>query len=323
MMLTNFFISWRRLVVQSIPPFAVVHTNAAYCRLTGLDSHKVVGKPVRTLLSLPDGTEVQASQDEVSETADATSEQVVTSTAGSRPMSSKPSRQVSSVERLVVSSGLGHLHSIIVHTRPHHMLGKNISFFQDVVPLGAPASEIGRSGNQILGAGSSGTGLTGSHEGQPIIHCTASIAPVVSTSTGLDTMIVSDREGHSTHPKAKRRKVYSNDQDAHRKSPASKDPVHAHRMRHAPHQTITHYVIQLQHQELPAGKPESEASLSSNSTSVEARLLGLSKSELLGHRKAVQSGKCAQDESEVMADNDAADSQSQSTGTEEPISAVG
>jgi hypothetical protein len=307
-------------VVQSIPPFAVVHTNAAYCRLTGLDSHKVVRKPVRILLSLPAGAPIQASQDEMSETAEAKSEQVVTSTAGSRPTSSKPSRHVSSVERLVVSSGLGHLHSVLVHTRPHHMLGKNVSFFHDVVPRGASAGENGRIGNLGLGAGSPDTSLTGSNEGQPIIQCTASIAPVVSTNTGLETMIVSDREGHS---KSKRRKFHANDQDGHKKLPASKDPVHAHRMRHAPYQTVTHYVIQLQHQELPAGKAESEASLSSNSTSVEARLLGLSKRELLGHRKALQTGKRAQDESEVMADNDAADSQSQSTGTEEPISAVG
>lgn len=321
MILTNSVISVRRLVVQSIPPFAVVHTNAAYCRLTGLDSHKVVGRPVRTLLSLPDGTQIQESQDEMSETADATSDQVVTSAAGTRPTSSKASRHVSSVERLVVSSGLGHLHSILVHTRPHHMLGKNVSFFQDVVPRGASANENGRSGNQGLGSGSPDNSLAGSHDGPPIIHCTASIAPVVSTNTGLETMIVSDREGHSTHPKAKRRKLHSNDQDGHRKSPASKDPVHAHRIRHGPHQTITHYVIQLQHQEQPVGKPESEASLSSNSTSVEARLLGLSKTELLGHRKAVQSAK--RSDSEVLADNDAADSQSQSTGTEEPIAAVG
>jgi hypothetical protein len=307
-------------VVQSIPPFAVVHTNAAYCRLTGLDSHMVVGKPVRTLLSLPAGAPIQASQDELSETAEAKSEQVVTSNAGSRPTSSRPSRHVSSVERLVVSSGLGHQHSILVHTRPHHMLGKNVSFFNDVVPRGESATENGRNRNLGIGAGSPDTSLTGSHEGQPIIQCTASIAPVVSTNTGLETMIVSDREGHS---KAKRRKFHANDQDGHRKLSASKDPVHAHRIRHVPHQTVTHYVIQLQHQELPAGKPESEASLSSNSTSVEARLLGLSKRELLGHREALQAGKRAQDESEVMADNDAADSQSQSTGTEEPISAVG
>ena len=43
-----------RIVIKSVPPFLVVHTNAAYCRLSGIDSHAAVGKPISNLLSLPD-----------------------------------------------------------------------------------------------------------------------------------------------------------------------------------------------------------------------------------------------------------------------------
>ena len=31
-----------------------MHTNAAYCRLSGIDSHTVIGKPISTLLTIPD-----------------------------------------------------------------------------------------------------------------------------------------------------------------------------------------------------------------------------------------------------------------------------
>jgi hypothetical protein len=43
-----------RIVVCANPPFLVVHTNAAYCRLSGIESHAVIGKPISNLLSIPD-----------------------------------------------------------------------------------------------------------------------------------------------------------------------------------------------------------------------------------------------------------------------------
>lgn len=43
-----------RIVIQAGPPFLVVHTNAAYSRLSGIDSHTVVGKTISSLLSMPE-----------------------------------------------------------------------------------------------------------------------------------------------------------------------------------------------------------------------------------------------------------------------------
>jgi len=40
------------MVIQAGPPFLVVHTNAAYARLTGIDAHAAVGKPISALLSV-------------------------------------------------------------------------------------------------------------------------------------------------------------------------------------------------------------------------------------------------------------------------------
>ena len=45
-----------RLVVQAVSPFIVVHANAAYSALTGIDSHAAVGKPIRKLVSVPESS---------------------------------------------------------------------------------------------------------------------------------------------------------------------------------------------------------------------------------------------------------------------------
>jgi hypothetical protein len=42
-----------RLVIQGTPPFLIVHMNAACCRLTGIDAHLLVGKPISVFLSVP------------------------------------------------------------------------------------------------------------------------------------------------------------------------------------------------------------------------------------------------------------------------------
>lgn len=39
-----------RILIQSYHPFMVVHTNAAFSRMTGIDSHYVVGRPISRLL---------------------------------------------------------------------------------------------------------------------------------------------------------------------------------------------------------------------------------------------------------------------------------
>jgi hypothetical protein len=132
-------------------------------------------------------------------------------------------------------------------------------------------------------------------------------------------MVVSDKESGTNQLKGKRRKVHANEGEGHRTRTHPIKDAAGHRTRH----TVTHFVIQLQ-QELASAKQESEASLSSNSTSVEARLLGLSKAEFLGHRKALEGSKLSLPNPEILlADDDVADSQSHSTATKEVIATVG
>lgn len=44
-----------RLLVQALPPFLAVHTNAAFTMLTQLDSHIVIGNPISSILSIVEG----------------------------------------------------------------------------------------------------------------------------------------------------------------------------------------------------------------------------------------------------------------------------
>uniref|UniRef100_A0A7S2EVQ8 PAS domain-containing protein n=2 Tax=Ditylum brightwellii TaxID=49249 RepID=A0A7S2EVQ8_9STRA len=53
------FTKTARLVIQASPPFLVVHANAAYTALTGLDSHAAIGRPISYLMSLPETTSPQ------------------------------------------------------------------------------------------------------------------------------------------------------------------------------------------------------------------------------------------------------------------------
>jgi hypothetical protein len=203
------------------------------------------------------------------------------------------------------------------------MLGKNVSFLQDVAPrVGNTSVDHEKRSSRRADFGSPDTSLTGSLEGHPVIRCRMSIAPVVSSTTELETMVVSDKDSIANQLKAKRRKLHANEADAHRSRTHPVKEAAAHRMKQTSNQIVTHFVIQLQ-QELASAKQESEASLSSNSTSVEARLLGLSKSEFLGHRKALEGSKLSLANQEALLADDAADSQSHSTGTKEQISTVG
>ena len=51
-----YFTKTARLLVQAIPPFLAVHSNAAFSSLCGLQSSIVIGTPVASIVSLPDAT---------------------------------------------------------------------------------------------------------------------------------------------------------------------------------------------------------------------------------------------------------------------------
>lgn len=270
----------------------------------------MVGGPITNLLSVPDASttintplddDQQASQAPSADASTSAPSNLAAAAAAGRARASQQNSLSVGIERLVAASGFGKLHVIHAHGKPQHLLG-NVS-----IPDGSARNRD---------EGSNDTSLTGSENSRALtIVCRSSIAPVVSASVAIDSMVVSDKE--MSHPKAKRRKTHgSGEQEAHRKHSQSAKDTACFRKHHG-RQTITHYVIQLQPQE--SFKDGSEGSLSSGSTSVEARLLGLTKAQLYGQRKAVGSG-IGQDE---MMDDATEEDAVASESTKEPVAAIG
>jgi len=303
-----------------------VHTNAAYSRLTGVDSHAVVGKPITNLLSIPDSLITEGESLDSNEAAGASAteigtqppadrdptEQLQAAEAAGRARASRQNRRSVGLERLVAASGFGRLHVIHVHAKPHHMVGKSVAVVQNAQAR-ARSSSIGLGREEASNDASIASSTRFNNCQLRTVKCRSSIAPVVSAPSVVESMVVTDKE-QSSHGKAKRRKVH--EQDMHRKHGISKETTGLTRHNR---NVITHYVIQLQPHESESAKERSEASLSSNSTSVEARLLGLTKSELQKQRLAVGAALLAH-ESEGQPDDPVG---SESSDTREPVSAIG
>ena len=92
-----------------------------------------------------------------------------------------------------------------------------------------------------------------------------------------------------------------------------------HRKRHL----ITHYVIQLEPFEGAVQKLGGIESHSSTSTTVEAHILGLTKSELRRQRMRTAPPLPLQDGTDRPAENDEDELESDSSEQREPVSAIG
>jgi hypothetical protein len=288
-----------------------------------MDSHTVVSKPISSLLSVMDQVETSATaysnevhQDEHASANDAAGnpqsiELVAAAVAGrARAEASEPDTIKIGLDRLVVSSGFGRLHRVQVVRKLHQMVGRNVTIIKDAAPSGGTA----------LGgeAGSTDTSLTSSFEGSANqVTCQISIAPVVSASSAMDASTVLDSMNSEMH-KSKRRKHHPGLEQV----PEGKE-VYAHHRRHPHRQLVTHYVLQLVEGE--SGKHESLGSLSSNSTSVEARLLGLTKAELDNQRLAANIPP-AHEEPDIPdedEDEDGDGDEDESIRTIKPVATIG
>jgi hypothetical protein len=236
-----------RILVQSKLPFLVVHTNAAYGRLTGIDSHKIVGKPIRALLS------VQEPSGHLVAPADAF-------------RTSSPDQRIASLERLVVSGGFGKMHTLLVHAASIQLPEANMTDCKD----GGRLSSL----NDVEPCCS--------HE-QPTryITCKASIAPIVSSlEVGVSSHTNDIEQGsHQQKLKNKKHDAYL-EPDADGRSFLKVDPVHLRRHHHPAR--VTHFVVQVC--DICDDEQDFADSLSTSSTSVEARLLGLTKDKVKAQR---------------------------------------
>ena len=294
-------------MIQANPPFLVVHTNAAFARLTGIDSHQVVGQPISSLVSHHESQQsLQQSTDD-----------------GSNPQASDMSSAAQTesrhkkfeLERLIATCGHGKIQVLKVLARHHHMVGRSVTITKEVIDHEKQGRSTEKEEDHPKNDGSMSSSVEGGLQRKT---CKAAIAPIVSVSAFMPKASTSmERELES--PKPKRRKSHSQDAEEsaspgaqtkeHRSRPASPNKDH----KKAPSRlVVTHYIIQLEDASSKSGNHLSMESLSSNSTSVEARLVGLSKEEYQRQKVAA---------SEVQGD--LSQGSESSTAAPEHVSALG
>lgn len=309
--LSHLKILWNRIIVQGTPPFLVVHTNAAYCRLTGIDSHTIVGKPVKALLSIDKNDKItQPSDEQPPERGgdDSTSVQQRNRTT------KKPSEDVT-LEQLIATSGFGHSHNVQAHRKLlHQMVGKNVTVFNNNNGSEPPAGTSRRDGEESNKTSLSSSSDDG-QERQPF-PCRISIAPIVSPMTAINnSALVVDREAEVPFQKGKRAKHHHGATEQQ----ATGILANHHRKAFQPLQMVTHFVIQLQPQGAEANEGSME-SLSSNSASVEARLLGLSQEQVKRQRDAVNVAAPQREAEEETVEEE---STTETSSTKEPVATIG
>lgn len=269
----------------------VVHANAAYSRLTGLEAHEVVGKSVSSILALPESAsqvvERQTHRDAEHERVTAQDtpgiEGEVAETTPARQTTAERQRnepsRFESLERLIVSCGFGHIQFVnAITANEHQMLGRNVTFLS--------GTQDTRENHAERDEGSNSTSLSSNDDVKvQLIPCRTAIAPIVSAQIPSESAPTE----HDNDTKSKRRKHQHSGtgETTANKHNAPKDPPPQHR-RHNQPQVITHYIIQLERLAAGGAKQLSvDDSISSNSTSVEARLAGVSKETLAQQKAAV------------------------------------
>ena len=332
-------------MIKEGPPFLVVYTNAAFCRLTGVDSHVAVGKPISALLSVPEG----ASAADVGGNAGSAQAQNPTNakTTGddmdvdqnnqiipqgraqilagndaanrARPEATRQENTEMCLERLVAASGFGRCHVINVRTKSRPMIGRNVSITKPSMSAAARNREDGSVGS----ASAASNGLEGGHN---MLACSMSVSPVVSSPEAFNVAaVVTDKGEDNYHHKSKRRKHHHHS-DAQQGSAAEHHQsrrnhmlreVSMHRRRHL----ITHFVIQLEPFEGGFRQNGAIDSHSSTSTTLEANILGLTKSELRRQRLRANQANTHLDDRQQAEDND--NIESESTDPKEPVTAIG
>jgi hypothetical protein len=156
------------------------------------------------------------------------------------------------------------------------------------------------------------------------------VSPVVSSPEAFNVAVVTDKDQDSHHHKSKRRKHHHHGESQqstnlghhqHRRNFLMRE-VSMHRKRHL----ITHYVIQLEPFEGTQKKIGGLESHSSTSTTVEAHILGLTKSELRRQRMRATTHMTATADGTDQSphgDEDDDEMESESSEPREPVTAIG
>eukprot|EP00536_Pseudo-nitzschia_multiseries_P014250 jgi/Psemu1/38062/gm1.38062_g len=257
------FTKTAKLVIKASPPLTIIHTNAAYTRLSGIDSHEAVGNSVTSLLSLPhhhhhhqqqqqqqlpqlnfqkdDATPPDDRMDGIDEAETDDKNHAAAEAAGrARAAASRDDGSMESLEKLIVVSGHNKLNEINIHCNPHKIIGRNVKTFKSMVVPSKRNQDEGSNGNSSI------TSSYGHY--YTFVACNMSISPVVSSPEIYNdpAMTNKDKKGEHHHNKVKRNEK---DHDSHQQQKA-KRRKHHHTMNDIIHnrkrQVVSHYVIHLE-----------------------------------------------------------------------------
>jgi len=275
-----------RLLVQALPPFLAVHANAAFTQLTGINSHTVIGQPVASIIAIAEGLprnkESDSSGSDITNNKDAMSslsgslEGNEGQNAGHMVNANDPSRQdqqeppsdgnvamnaqeaaVSAgfrIDRLIVARGYGHIHNVEVIFAPPQVAAHAIEGSEVKISDGNANAKRKKKDDKIF--------------------CRMSVSPVVTSIESWDS---GRTEGHTDS------KIHS-----HSSSNGGKRRKHGHVANEF--MIVKHYLIQLESMDGPHVLGKRSSFSSSTDTTVEAQLLGITRSELVASRCRLERG---------------------------------
>ena len=274
------FTTTAKLVVKSSPSLTVIYANAAYIRLSGIDSHTCVGDHIASFLSLPikdpspenfavnvDKSDDFNGENDLNQTETDSKNHVATEAVGrARAAASVDDNITDELEKLIVASGYGKLIQINIRCKPHKMLRRSVKVFKSMVPM-----------KENQGARCDGSSITSNYDGpHNFVACTMSISPVVSSPEIYMNTAMTNKERKGEYLQNKTRR---SEKEHEGNQQNSKRRKHHHTMNEIVHnrkrQVISHYVIQLEpHEENPKSVNTEKGSHLTLSNNVEAGMIG-------------------------------------------------
>lgn len=308
------------MLVQALPPFLAVHVNAAFTSLCGIQSSAAIGTPVASIISLPDASAAAKEGDSSGSGSDNTKQDAMSSLSGSVDGNSQNDSNMAiandaagqggndaqrdesghiqnngiglRIDRLIVARGYGHIHEVNVVSLPHHSHSHVIEGSEvKFIEGNGPAKRRKKDDSKIL--------------------CRMSVSPVIST-------FQADARHHG-HADPNASPQQSSINSKRRKTRPTPNELNS----------VKHYLIQLEAVDGPRLLISRSSLSSSTDTTMEAQLLGITKTEVHARRCRLerrhgQSQVEAQREGNNQVDRpETEDSQDDTGSAMEPVATCG
>ena len=294
-----------RLLVQALPPFLAVHVNAAFTSLCGIQSSAAIGSPVASIVSLPDSNAPANTENNSSGSDDTNNKDAMSSLSGNSQddnsnmaiadndaapeAAQAPGVQGNAlqndlrIDRLIVARGYGHIHDVEVLSVPHHSHAHAIE------------------GSEVKFVEGDGPAKRQKRNKSKIL-CRMSVSPVISSSPPAP-------HGHGCHGHT----------DGAQASGSGKRRKVEYEL-----SSVKHYLIQLEAVDGPRLLvSRSSFTSSSTDTTMEAKLMGITKTEVHARRCGLE-GRAGQNPSLPRpAPSQTEDSQDGDSTAMEPVATCG